>query len=466
MVPVPHAILHRGMQVMKSQAGRHEGPDAGAAPASGAGLHLLFPLVLALAVVAPASVAGQLPELPTLEGMGVEYISRSGYFQLLLSGRLDIEGHHIANEWETPTDTLSGCDACHVRIAREMQEGEGFNETHRLRVFADLFLGDHLYSLVELRADRGRETYNSKTRGRVEQVFVRAVTGSGTEGIQVGRFASPFGSYAPRHLTDADPFLNAPLPYDYRTVMNRWRIAGAAAGFLRWKNNPQDVGLPGAPPVWETPYQWGALVFGRLGPLDLRAAAMNSAPSSHPNAWALGLKSVSWIFGVRWKPTASLELGASYDRGPWMWSELGPEVKVAPSPVLPHPDDWRDFDQELIAVDVAYLRGPVMIRAEVIRDRWEVPNVSGRPMDMGYTVEAQTDIVAGLWVAARAGLIDFRPLGDDDWDHDVRRYEGAIGYRLSRNLGLQLSGYRQRQAELAVGEGDTDFVGVRLWWAF
>jgi len=434
-------------------------------PGIGGALALLS-LAAALVAVVPAPVAAQIPDLPTLEGMGVEYISRSGFFQLLLSGRLDIEEHHITNEWETSTDGLSVCDGCHVRIGREMQEGEGLKNAYRLRLFADLFLGDHLYSLVEVRADRGRETYNSGTRRRVEQVFVRAVTGSGTEGIQVGRFASPFGSYAPRHLTEADPFLNAPLPYDYRTVMNRWRIPGATAGFLRWKDAPEDVDLPSPPPVWETPYQWGALVFGRLGPLDLRAAAMNSAPSSHPNAWGWGFESLSWIFGARWKPTESLEVGASYDRGPWMWSQLGPEVTVSPPPVVPRPDDWRDFDQELIAADVAYLRGPVMIRAEVIRDRWKVPNVTGDPVEMAYTVEAQTDLASGLWVAARAGLIDFRPLDGEEWDYDVRRLEGAIGYQLSRNTGLQLSGYRQTQPGSPVGEGDTDFLGARLWWAF
>jgi hypothetical protein len=417
----------------------------------------------------PAPAIAQLPELPTLEDLGVEYVSRSGFFQLLLSGRLDIEAHHITNEWDASTDAMNECDACHSTIAREMQEGDGLLQTHRLRVFADLFLGDHLYSMFELRADRGRESHNARTRSRIEQGFVRAVTGSGTEGVQVGRFASPFGSYAPRHLSEVDPFLNAPLPYDYRTVMNRWRIPASTEAFQDWKNAPGDIDVPGAPAVWDTPYPWGAMVFGRVGPLDLRAAAMNSAPSSQPNAWDLGLHGldgISWIAGVRWKPSASWEVGASYDRGPWMWSELGPSLNVRPpgSPVVQRPDDWRDFTQELIAADVAFARGPVMIRAEAIRDRWQVPNVAGTPTEVGYTLEVQSDLAAGLFVAARGGRLDFRPLGGEEWDHDVHRLEGAVGYRLSRNTGLLLSGYRQMQTE--GDSGDTDFVGLRLWWEF
>jgi hypothetical protein len=417
----------------------------------------------------PAFADAQLPDLPTLEDLGIEYISRSGYFQLLLSGRLDIEGHHITNEWDVATEGMNECDACHASIGREMQKGEGLHDTHRLRVFADIFLGDHLYALVELRDDRGRESYEARRRTRLEQGFVRAVTGSGTEGLQVGRFASPFGSYASRHLSEVDPFLNAPLPYDYRTVLNRWRIPAGTDDFQGWKDTPGDIDVPGAPPVWDTPYPWGAMAFGRLGPLDLRAAAMNSAPSSHPNAWDLGLhglEGLSWIVGVRWPLSVSWEVGASYDRGAWMWSELGPELNIQPpgSPVVPRPDDWRDFTQELFAVDIAYLRGPVMVRAEAMRDRWQVPNVVGTPTELGYTVELQTDLAAGLFVAARGGYLDFRPLAGEEWDYDVRRLEAAAGYRLSRNTGLLLSGYRQVQAEGTAG--DTDFIGLRIWWEF
>lgn len=111
-----------------------------------------------------------------------------------------------------------------------------------------------------------------------------------------------------------------------------------------------------------------------------------------------------------------------------------------------------------------------MIRAEAIRDRWEVPNVVGEPTEFGATLEVQTDLAAGFFVAARGGLIDFRPFDDgsagpaEDWDHDVYRYEGAVGYRLSRNVGLLASAYNQVQSN--ADEGDTTFFGLRLWWAF
>ena len=196
----------------------------------------------------------------------------------------------------------------------------------------NIFVGDHVYALVELRGDRGRERFDADLRGRLEQVFLRLTTGSGREGIQVGRFASPFGSYADRHLGVLDPFVRPPLAYDYRTVMNRWRWPGSEAGFLVWKDQPEDIDILGAPPVWDVPYQWGGMAFGRVGSVDVRAAAMNSAPSSHPNAWDFSSESLrrpSLVLAARWAVRPGIELGASYDRGPWL-ALNDPAVTVTP----------------------------------------------------------------------------------------------------------------------------------------
>ncbi|MDX1493797.1 MAG: hypothetical protein R3253_07060, partial [Longimicrobiales bacterium] len=381
---------------------------------------------------------------------------------------------HITNEWNPSPLPPDECDACHVDLAREMMQGDGTLQTHRLRVFADIFLGDHVYSLVELRNDNGLENLRAPQRTRVEQAFVRVVTGSGTGGVQLGRFASPFGSYALRHLTVVDPFLSPPLAYDYRTVMNRWRFPVDGADFMGWKDAMEEIALPDAPSVWDVPYQWGGMAFGRVGPVDLRVAAMNSSPSSHPRAWRLDFDAFSrpsWVVGARWKVSPSLEIGTSYDRGPWLAEPQDQVADFPPgSPTGQVPDDRWDFDQELISLDAAFLRGPLMIRAEAIRDRWEVPNVDGMPASISGSLEVQSDVAAGLFVAARGGFIDFRPFdadtgtGAEEWDYDVRRFEAAVGYRLARNLGVMLSGYRQSQ--VVRDDGDTTFVGLRLWWEF
>jgi hypothetical protein len=444
-------------------------------------LACVAPLVASFVLSLPAAPArGQLPELPTLEGLGVEYLSRSGFLQLSLSGQLDLEATHVTNGWNEPPGDVTTCDACHVDVGRALLQGEGFLQAYRLRIFADLFLGDHVYSFVEVRSDKGLESFSSAPRARLEQAYVRFVDGSGGRGAQVGRFPSPFGSYTLRHLSVVDPFLRPPLPYEYRTVLSRVRVPADAPTFLAWKDRRDVADLPSAPPVWAVPYQWGAMVFTGLGPLELRAAAMNSAPSSWPKAWDLELdrfERPSWVVALRWRASAAIELGVAYDRGPWMEEIRTGTIHPPPgSPAGTAAPGWRDFNQELISADIAFARGRTMARAEAIIDRWEVPNVGATPTDLSLSVEVQHDLAAGLFVAVRGGLIDFRPLSDGlgtasplpdgrtDWDYDVRRFEASIGYRLARNVGALLSAYEQRQ--IGAADGDTRVVGLRLWWAF
>jgi hypothetical protein len=206
------------------------------------------------------------------------------------------------------------------------------------------------------------------------------------------------------------------------------------------------------------------MVFGRLGPLDLRVAAMGSAPSSDPEDWGFDvdrLRRPSWVFGASTKLSPALDVGASYSRGPWMQEPWGGTVP-------PPAESFRDFDQELVSADLAYARGPMMVRAEAMLDNWEVPGVRERLRDISYTAEVQWDVRAGLSAAARVGAIDFRPLRTDsagpasDWDLDVYRLEASLGYRVVRNAGVMISGYRQN-----VRDSDATLLGgLRLWYAF
>lgn len=128
--------------------------------------------------------------------------------------------------------------------------GKGTFVAPRTRLFADVFLGESVYGLLELRSDRGEAPTVGAWEARVEQVLVRVSNLGGTLAIQAGRFASPFRSYARRHLTTVDPFIRPPLAYDYRTIMSRTVAPPDADRFLRWKNDPETFrGMVGAPTV-------------------------------------------------------------------------------------------------------------------------------------------------------------------------------------------------------------------------
>jgi hypothetical protein len=73
----------------------------------------------------------------------------------------------------------------------------------------------------------------------------------------------------------------------------------------------------------------------------------------------------------------------------------------------------------------------------------------------------------------RAGFLDFRPVRPGgqawagpsaEWDHDVRRYEGSTGYRVSRNSGI-LASFAHQPRRLAL-EGEQNLLAARFWLAF
>jgi len=442
-------------------------------------------LLLAL-LCSPSALMAQGGEWPTLSGAGIEYLSPSGFFQVSLSGQLDLETLHVRESWaglasreageEPLTPEREPCAVCHVGMG--LRGDGGALPVYRLRVFADIFLGDHIYSLVEGRSDRGHAASDGGAVARVEQAYVRIASQSGSAGVQAGRFVSPFGSYPLRHLTTVDPFLRPPLIYDYRTVISRELPPTDETNFLSWKHATEFFRKPGAPPVWDVPYQWGGMVFGAVGPIDLRVAAMNSAPSSTPDAWGFEkerFEDPSWVLAARTGVSPYVDLGFSYSRGPWMEELTGGSIQPPPgAPAGAEPPSHRDFDQEIFAVDISLARGPMMLRAEAMVDHWAVPNVASRPTERLYNVEILWDLLPGLLVAGRIGYIDFRPFDDGlgdaspngpvDWDNDVIRYEASLGYRLARNAGVLLSGYEQIQSNAV--DADSRFFGIRMWWAF
>ncbi len=383
--------------------------------------------------------------LPTLEGLGIGYESPSGRYQVSWSGQLDLGLLSLSKE--------------HVGLA----SGKGVLLYPRLRLFTDVFVGQHLYGLLELRADRGEAPARDPVQGRVEQAYVRLSDASGKMSLQVGRFASPFGSYAERHLTPQDPFVRPPLPYDFPTVVSRTTVPSSPSAFLSWRDHPETRRWTGTPPVWGVPYQWGAMAMGTVGRVSYRVAAMNSAPSSEPAAWSFDtgrLRHPSWVLGLHVPLSPSIAIQASYDTGPYM--------DAVTSGTLPPGRSRWDYRQSIWSTTVALARGPVMANAEILHDTWQVPNVGSNIVEIGYVGQFQSDLAAGLSAAVRWSYLDFRPWTDTPgaakWDYDVARYQASLAYRVAKNVGVLASALTD--VYRGYGGPSHDLFALRWWWAF
>ncbi|MFL5382634.1 MAG: adenylate/guanylate cyclase domain-containing protein [Longimicrobiaceae bacterium] len=414
----------------------------GAAKAVGAAAAAVLAL---LAAAAPLSAQ----DLPTLQDLGVRWASADGVWQVAPSGRLDVEGFvpGDAPAWLIPTT--------HAFVAP------------RASLLLDLFAGERVNGTVELRADRGEAPADRPLRLRVEQAWLRLSPFAGRDlSVQAGKFLTPFGGWTQRHASlSADPFIRPPLPYDYRTMICANFLPGTAAGFVTWKDDPEFFRPMGAPPVWNAPYPVGVMAAGGWKRVSVRAAVLNSAPSSEPREWnALGAgdHGPSYVAHVGVQLLPELGVGASYDRGGYLIDHPG----GAP---LPAGQEVSHYFQELWGFEAAFARGPVEARAELILDTWDVPNVEEYPRDVSWYAEAKVKLSPGLFAAARYSGIRFNRVATEAgpqvaWDYPVDRVQLAAGYRLSRTTEVRAE-YMLNSTDAPPHEND-DLLSLRWSWSF
>ena len=378
--------------------------------------------------------------LPTLESLGVgPWSNASGSIQFGLSGRLDLEGYLPG---EDPTYLIDTTDPFFAP---------------RLRLFADLFAGEKTYVTAELRIDHGPMESWDGYDIRLEQAFLR-YTLAEPFAVQLGRFASPFGSYPSRHHTDGDWFIRPPLMYEYRTTVLTDQIPADADTWVSWKDDPA-LRRRGAPPVWGAPYQFGAMAFGALRNVTWRAAFMSSAVASGPAQWNrtdLDNGNIVAAIGYRFAPWVRAEL--SYSAGPFMQETLVDENPTA------HGIGW--FEQTIFGGELLFELAHTQVRAEAFHDTWAY--VEEDAIDIDWSVEGRQELFQDWFVAGRVGQMRFSDIetsaGSEPWDYNVQREQVAAGYRFASNAEIRAE-YLAQQTDGPV-DPDDDLISVQLWWAF
>ncbi|HEU4558777.1 MAG TPA: adenylate/guanylate cyclase domain-containing protein [Longimicrobium sp.] len=416
-------------------------PASAAATATG--------ILLAAGLALGGATEGAAQNLPTFEELGIAWSSPRGFLQVTPSGRIEVEGY-------APGDVPRGL----------VRETDPFANL-RASLFVDVFAGQRVYGTVELRADRGEAAGDRPLRGRIEQAYLRVTPWTAVNlSLQAGKFVSPFGGWPQRHASLAqEAFIQPPLPYDYRTVVSTTAIPGGAAGFLTWKNRPDEFRAIGAPPVWAAPYQVGAMVAGGWKALTARAAVMNSAPSSEPGEWhsiGAGEHGPSYIAHLGVKVLPELRVGVSYNRG----SYLEDETTLSP---LPAGEDVSHYKQRMWGFEASFARGPLEARGELLVDSWDVPNVAEYPRDVSFYLESKVKLTPGLFAAARYSGIRFDRIDNGSgtqelWDYPVDRLQLAAGYRLGRST--EIRGEYMLNWTDAPPVGRDDLFAARWTWSF
>lgn len=362
--------------------------------------------------------------------------STTGWFRSDLSGLLDLEQYYA----DQPAPGLL------------LTEDDWFFNP-RLSLFLDTKLGQHFYSLVQVRFDRGFDP-GGRTDGdaRLDEYFLRYTPFEDSRlNFQAGKFAMVVGNWVPRHLSWDNPFVTAPLPYENVLIIADHAAPPNAPGFLR-RRGSVDRKVIWLPIIWGPSYAAGASFFGLVNGIEYAFEIKNAPISSRPYAWdpdKVGWEHPTLSARIGYRPNATWNFGVSASRGAYF-------LPAAES-TLPAGRNRGDFDQTTAAADVAYAWRHWQFWGELFLSRFAVPNASDADT-LAYYAEAKYKFTPRSFGALRWNqqLFDSIPNGlggHDRWDRDIWRIDSAVGYRFTRHLQAKLQ-YSFGQQNGSPDQGD------------
>ena len=302
----------------------------------------------------------------------------------------------------------------------------------RVAAFVDLGLGDRVLVHAQFDADRGFDPgEDSGGDVRADEYFVEArLTDTGRVTLRIGKFASAFGAWIPRHLAWDNPMITAPLVYEDVLPITDKAAPPTRAAFANRRNvvDRQDDWVP---IVWGPSYTTGASLAASTETLDATVEVKNAALSSRPDTWDAidgGFETDPTYTGrLRWHPGVEWWLGVSASTGPFLQDRA--------KSTLPSNHGVDDYDQTTYGADVAYEHRRLQLWSELVRVEYEVPNVGNVTGVSGF-VEAKYKTTPQTWAALRwnQSWYDDAPGTDVSWNRDMRRLDLAFGYRYSQHL--------------------------------
>jgi hypothetical protein len=115
---------------------------------------------------------------------------------------------------------------------------------------------------------------------------------------------------------------------------------------------------------------------------------------------------------------------------------------------LPASTPSENFVQRAMGIDAEVSSGYWVVRGEVIRSHWRLPQVGHPAIEeplgaTATTIEVRYRLRPGLHVAARGERLDFTRItgsgGRLPWDAPVSRVELGAGYTITRQLLLKVA---------------------------
>lgn len=352
----------------------------------------------------------------------------SGEARFRVSGTIDVEGYDV----QLPAPGV--IDASRAELWNP-----------RLSVFVDAQFGSQAYAFAQARVDRGFDPGHRPGEVRLDEYALRLATWTATPVVlQVGKFATIVGNWATRHTSWSNPFINAPLPYEYLTGIWDTKAIDTSGLLLLWshvrpgqRQAVTDVEKTlRVPIVWGPAYSSGVSVAGEVGLFNYAAEVKLGSLSSRPEAW-------QHAWEQRHHPTAAVRFG--YRPSPtWNFgvsASSGAYLREFAEETLPAGTSRGDYRQTVFAADAMFAWRHWQLWSEVYVSRFEIPLV-GDADTTAYYVEGKYRISPRVSAALRWGQQFFGTIqhrrNPTRWGFEVWQIDAAPAFRLTAHTQLKL----------------------------
>ena len=306
----------------------------------------------------------------------------------------------------------------------------------RADIFVDALLSENISVLSNFRMHQDEVPHIDLLALRFSDIGSTGIT------CELGEIELPFGNLGNRRFPRTNPFLSLPLMHEHLTTIRSsdyelWvldsRYTAAGNGIHVLDQGLYDLGVKAS---------YSADIF------DFSVALTNGMVSATSGYYQGGLNGHSGFgttFRVAATPVIGLTLGLSYATGPFL-KELSYY-----SPLYYHLDP-QDYTEESFGGDIDFAYGHFTLYGEAVHNVWKFKEIHGSNLlTTGYSLEGSYTIFPRFSLSARVGGLLFNSVTttviqsnyapgvySGRWDNDVMRYEGAAGYRLTREALIKV----------------------------
>jgi hypothetical protein len=249
--------------------------------------------------------------------------------------------------------------------------------------------------------------------------------------LQIGKFATCFGNWVPRHGFWDDAFLTSPLPYDNLLAVSDRSARNPSAPTIATRATGKRAWLP---IIWGPSYTTGVSIFGSRERWDYALEVKNAGVSSRPDSWNPWEENWSepTVTGrVGFRPDAAWALGLSASHGTYLRRD-------AARTLLPG-EDRSDFSSTVIGADLRWSHHQFQVLGEMLASRSRT-TTAGDLDSLAYYLEGRWKVNGTLFVAARWAQQwndDFIPAGPGGirgYTREIWRATAVAGFRVSENV--------------------------------